>query len=74
MVREKKLLLLYLAGADVIMTNTYQASVDGFVQYLNLSEEESYNLIKKAVEYTRIARKRFFKEYPQLSRRMATAS
>lgn len=49
------------------MTNTYQASVDGFVKYLNVSEEESYNLIKKAVDYTRIARKRFYKEYPQLS-------
>lgn len=49
------------------MTNTYQASVDGFVEYLNLNEEESYNLIKSAVNYTRIARKRFYKEYPQLS-------
>lgn len=49
------------------MTNTYQASVDGFVKYLNVSEEESYHLIKKAVDYPRIARKRFFNEYPQLS-------
>lgn len=56
------------AGADVIMTNTYQASIEGFVKYLNLTEEESYNLIKKAVDYTRIARKRFFKEYPHLSK------
>lgn len=53
------------------MTNTYQASVDGFVKYLNVTEEESYNLIKKAVDYTRIARKRFFKEYPQLSEFLA---
>lgn len=59
--------LIYLAGADVIMTNTYQASINGFVEYLNLSEEESYNLIKSAVDYARIARKRFLKEYPQLS-------
>lgn len=50
------------------MTNTYQASVDGFVKYLNLSADESYSLIKKAVDYTRIARKRFFKEYSQLSK------
>nr|CAD7432388.1 unnamed protein product [Timema monikensis] len=38
------------AGADAVMTNTYQASVDGFMTHLGLSREKSYNLIKKAVE------------------------
>nr|CAD7455839.1 unnamed protein product [Timema tahoe] len=38
------------AGADAVMTNTYQASVDGFMAHLGLSREKSYNLIKKAVE------------------------
>lgn len=48
------------------MTNTYQASVEGFVKYLGLTEEESYELIKKSVEYTKIACERFAKEYPDI--------
>lgn len=50
------------------MTNTYQASVDGFVKYLGLTEEESYDLIKKSVKYTKIACERFAKEYPDISK------
>ena len=37
------------AGCDIIETNTYQASVTGFVKYLNISEKESIELIKNAV-------------------------
>lgn len=51
------------AGADVIMTNTYQANINGFIKYLNLSKEESYNLIKEAVSYAKIARTRFHEEF-----------
>ncbi|KAK9737845.1 Homocysteine S-methyltransferase [Popillia japonica] len=43
------------AGANIISTNTYQASIDGFVKYLNLSERESYDLIKEAVGLARKA-------------------
>ncbi|GJQ67037.1 hypothetical protein Trydic_g8007 [Trypoxylus dichotomus] len=43
------------AGSTVICTNTYQASVDGFVKHLKLSEEQSYNLIKEAVKLLREA-------------------
>lgn len=43
------------AGSDIIQTNTYQASVLGFVKYLNKSEDESLGLIKKAVELAKKA-------------------
>lgn len=52
----------------MIMTNTYQASVDGFMKYLNLSKQESYDLIKKSVEYTRIACDKFGTEYTESSK------
>jgi methionine synthase I (cobalamin-dependent) len=45
-----------LAGADVLQTNTYQASIGGFIKYLGLSEEESYQLIKTGVNLAKSAR------------------
>lgn len=47
--------IIIVAGANIISTNTYQASIDGFVKYLNLSERESYDLIKEAVGLARKA-------------------
>lgn len=43
------------AGADIIMTNTYQASIEGFKNYLNLDKDESIELIKESVSYIRKA-------------------
>lgn len=43
------------AGADVLKTNTYQASTGGFIKYLGLSTEESYQLIKTAVNLAKSA-------------------
>lgn len=37
------------------MTNTYQASIDGFKDYLDLDKEESIELIKESVGYARKA-------------------
>jgi len=45
-----------LAGADVLETNTYQASIGGFIKYLGLSKEESYQLIKTGVNLAKSAR------------------
>ncbi|KAL1513525.1 hypothetical protein ABEB36_002926 [Hypothenemus hampei] len=52
------------AGADLIITNTYQASIDLFMKHLNLSEKESYNLIKKAAELAHTAVTRYMEEFP----------
>lgn len=43
------------AGSDVIETNTYQASIPGFVKYLGVTEEEGENLIIKSVELAKKA-------------------
>lgn len=51
-----KLIWFFLAGSDVIETNTYQASIDGFVKYLDLNASDSLNLIKEAVELAKKAR------------------
>ncbi|KAL6254274.1 hypothetical protein P5V15_014889 [Pogonomyrmex californicus] len=50
------------AGADIIETNTYQATVDGFVKYLGITEEESLEIIRKAVDYAKDAVKIYSKE------------
>ncbi|KAG5882120.1 hypothetical protein JTB14_016883 [Gonioctena quinquepunctata] len=42
-------------GVDIIETNTYQASVMGFMKYLGISKEESIQLIGKAVELAKVA-------------------
>lgn len=51
------------------MTNSYQACLELFVKHLNLTKEESYNLIKKSVELAQIARNRFTEEFPNSSKK-----
>ncbi|GFO48835.1 homocysteine s-methyltransferase-like protein [Plakobranchus ocellatus] len=46
----------FLAGADVVVSATYQAFVDGFVKQFSISEEEAYALMRKGVELAREAR------------------
>uniref|UniRef100_A0AAG5CSX4 Protein kinase domain-containing protein n=1 Tax=Anopheles atroparvus TaxID=41427 RepID=A0AAG5CSX4_ANOAO len=50
------------AGADCILTNTYQASIEGYMDYLDLNEDESIKLIKASVELARRARTRYLAE------------
>ncbi|XP_012522398.1 homocysteine S-methyltransferase 2 [Monomorium pharaonis] len=50
------------AGADIIETNTYQATIDGFVKYLSFTEEESLEIIRKAVDYAKDAVNVYSKE------------
>lgn len=50
------------AGADCISTNTYQASIGGYMKYLNLSSEESFALITQAVELAKSACEVYVKE------------
>jgi S-methylmethionine-dependent homocysteine/selenocysteine methylase len=49
------MIVCILAGAEVLMTNTYQASIGGFMKYLGLSKEASYQLIKTAVNLVKLA-------------------
>lgn len=50
------------AGADCILTNTYQASIEGFMDFLDLSEEDSLKLIKSTVELAKLARTQYLEE------------
>lgn len=43
------------AGADIIETNTYQASVPGLTKYLNINERESLDLLATAVNLAKKA-------------------
>lgn len=50
------------AGSDFFHANTYQASVEGFMKHLNLSEADSIELIKSTVRLAHEARSIFLKE------------
>ncbi|KAG7204949.1 hypothetical protein KM043_005337 [Ampulex compressa] len=50
------------AGADVIETNTYQASIPGLMKHLNITQEESLNLLHEAVNLAKKAVDTFTKE------------
>ena len=43
------------AGSAVIVTVSYQASIDGFMKHLAVSEEEAEKLMKKSVEIAKKA-------------------
>lgn len=47
------------AGSDIISTNTYQASVAGFVKYLGVTPEEGYGIIMRAVDLAKRARETY---------------
>ncbi|XP_053686988.1 serine/threonine-protein kinase sel-5 isoform X2 [Sabethes cyaneus] len=50
------------AGSDCILTNTYQASIEGYMDYLDMNEEDSLKLIKSTVELAKLARSRYLAE------------
>jgi len=45
----------HTAGAEFLTTNTYQANIGSFNRYLDLSYEQSFELIKKSVAICRRA-------------------
>ena len=57
-----------VAGADVLITNTYQASIKGFMEHLGLTENESYDLIKSAVKLAKQAVLKYTEEENQHKR------
>lgn len=46
----------------MILTNTYQVSVEGYMEHLELNETESVELIKKTVRLAHTAKEKFLKE------------
>lgn len=57
-------MIFLLAGAEVIITNSYQASVNGFMEYLNLDKASSYSLIKESVRIAKRAVDLYIKANP----------
>lgn len=46
-------------GADIILSNTYQASVVGFMKHLNLTRDESIEVMKNSVRLAKVAKRIF---------------
>lgn len=51
------------AGAELIMTSTYQASVGGFVRHLGINADDAYKLIGRAVDLAKEARDAYVEEF-----------
>jgi len=49
------------AGADMISTATYQASIMGFVKHLSVSSSDAEQLLRKAVSICVTARDNFWR-------------
>lgn len=43
------------SGADIVVTVSYQASLDGLIKHMSVSQDEAYKLIKKSVELAKQA-------------------
>lgn len=54
----------FAAGAETIITNTYQADIELFHEHLNITREGAYNLIKEAVKMAKTAVERYLEEFP----------
>lgn len=62
------------AGAEIILTNTYQASIEGYKEYLQLDEQQSYDLIKSTVKLAHIARDKYLAEHRNVQKPLIFAS
>ncbi|XP_013111942.1 homocysteine S-methyltransferase [Stomoxys calcitrans] len=49
-------------GADMILTNTYQTSVEGYMEHLDLDAAQSLELIKKTVRLAHVAKDKYLAE------------
>ncbi|XP_017475438.1 PREDICTED: homocysteine S-methyltransferase 1-like [Rhagoletis zephyria] len=47
-------------GAQIILSNTYQSSIEGFMEHLSLSREESIQLMRKSVQLAKEAKMKYF--------------
>ncbi|XP_026464857.1 uncharacterized protein LOC113367465 [Ctenocephalides felis] len=57
------------AGADAIITNTYQASIEGYMEHLGLTRQQSKDLMFNTAKLALRARYLYEKENPESNRR-----
>lgn len=62
------------AGAEIIITNSYQASVSGFMKYLNLDKASAYSLIKESVRIAKRAVETYMKANPNAKKPLIAGS
>lgn len=48
-----------------MITNTYQASLEGFEQHLGVTRDQAYELIVRAVELAKRARTLYLEEFQE---------
>lgn len=58
----------------MILTNTYQASVEGYNKYLNLNDQKALDLIKATVDLAKVARTQFLQKSPNAKPPLVAAS
>lgn len=63
----------FLAGADIAITASYQASYEGFAKR-GLSAEQTNVLLRRAVELAQAARRRVLREQPDTVRELLVAA
>lgn len=62
------------SGCGAIRTNTYQASVEGYMEFLQLNENQSIDLMKQTVRLAHDARSKFLAEEPSKKSPLIIAS
>ena len=63
----------FLAGADVAITASYQASVEGYRDYWNIGEVDAISLIKQSVKVAQDAREEAYRQGVNPERRLLIA-
>ncbi|ALC38705.1 CG10623, partial [Drosophila busckii] len=58
-------------GADIILTNTYQSSVEGFMQHLGVTREQSIALIERSVHLAKQAKAKYLDEVALMNNQLA---
>lgn len=51
--------MIYIDGAQIILSNTYQSSVEGFMKHLKLTKDDSIQLMRKSVQLAKEARDKY---------------
>lgn len=54
----------YKAGSDIVVTATYQASIEGLQKYIEITSQQAYELIKKGVSLAKQAAQEVQSECP----------
>lgn len=57
----------------MILTNTYQTSVEGYMEHLELTEEASVELIKNTVRLAHVAKDKYLRELKELNNKSQTS-